>query len=392
MGQIINNKVNYLNKQAKKGLEISEATTYSRFLENAPVLVTYFRQNKVETTTDSGFGVVETNIGLSGKKFNKVSMVPIYGIDPGSFNLDNDEMGIRGSYQTDGIMIPDVLEPIAEDYFTFEYHDNTFLFKVTNVEMDRIKSNNYFKITFKYDRVMLDELNKQVVDDYTCVFENIGTDAKTILKNSDIDKLESLKIIYNDVKEAYLEMFHNSMSSSLVLEENGLFFYDPYLTEFVKRTKLFYEDANFHSLSFDHVLDVPKDFRNRYNRSIFYGIESGTFVFENRMRYLRIHDIMTYFYRSGLPYYTEHLMTANEAEGLYIYKHTEEFDYFYKGDNPVFNTILLYKMDDEKLEEHVLNNLKHFVCDSTRDYFVCIPIVLFIIKNIINNITINKIN
>lgn len=440
MGRLIVNGLNHHSQvatdYAKMRYDKVQNNSYTRFMENAPIFVTWYKQSRVETTTDKGMGNVNTNIGSeSSKRFVKIKHIPIYGIDKSSFNLDLEDIGLKGSYHTEGNMIMDCLEPIVEDYFTIEYQDGKYLFKITNVEIDSIESNNYYKISIKYDREYDPVLEKQVVDNFTCIFENIGSEDKSIIKDDDIEILEKYNEIYLHVLDSYYNTFHNLPSSSFIYEDkvNNKFIYDPYLMEFIIRNELFVIKNSLESFSYRHTLATPKDFLMRYKKSIFYNIEKGD-DFNIEIRHTKIGDTLSYYYATGLPYYTTELYHSHnvDAKDLYYESHTS-FNYKYNGDDIVFNTILKYLninnktieipninnelndylADDDdtiipdkepdvsivpdeefakiSLHDFILNNFIDFYCLDNRDYFICVPLVLFIIKKLMNNININTI-
>lgn len=449
---------------------------YTRFLKNAPIPVTYYHQNVIESTTDVGFENVNTNIGVSGKKYNKIKNIPIYGIDKSSFSLDDSEIGIKGEYHSEGNLPLSVIKPIPEDYFLIELTENDkYLFKITNVEIDNISSNNYYKIDFKFDREYDPIIEKQVVGEFTCIFDYIGSDSKCILKDDELDTLQKLTNIYIDIMNAYYDQFFDPLCCCFIYHDQyrDKFIYDPYVTEFIIRNQLFINNSSFNSYVFSQMIELPKDFLKRYKQTIFCNfLEKHSF--ESRVRELRIQDRISYFYKSGKRYYVNELYTKGDALPLYNQRENE-FDYDYNGDDIVFNTILKFlKIDNsnikeeeyefeepvyndscelnsellfnsdrlgldseldldipygkelnldseillripkiklpaflilkkvqnyepdkpnkkETLEEYIIDNFSDFYCENNRDYFTCIPIILFIIKSIMNNITIKNI-
>lgn len=559
MGKLIVNSINkkteFINNQVKDRLKMNEDTSYSRFLESAPVFVNYYNQDDVQTTADVALGMINENIGESGKKYNKIVNVPLFGLDKSSFNLDNDEIGISGGMTGEAIMIPDTInKPIPEDYFTLAYQDHKYLFKITSIELDTIKSNNYYKITYKYDRDDFDDLAKHIVGEYTCIYDNIGSTEKSILKNDLIDKLDKLESIYDDIRSSYMDLFFNQVCSTFTfsttktirrkqnnkskisynylsiwdcvdlvnerrkLQEKGEYpihephdhhhhhddhinpfyndkykyphhpghpcpkhhghplppdyeymddytiknrvtnstisseialdaivnfksdklppittfkyghicndnasicqsinidpcrfhkedkrddyeyesipinYYDPYLIEFINENHLFEKEFDLNSFVFEHMLEVPRDFMKRYKSSIFYNFDKKK-VFSNRVRDLKIQDVLSCFYATGDNYYTVELMTNGDAELLYDRQYLD-FNYKYEGFNEVYNVMNMFanKENDVDIMNHIIDIFEDgFYCENRMDHFICIPIILFIIKSICKNITIKKI-
>ena len=175
------------------------------------------------------------------------------------------------------------------------------------------------------------------------------------------------------------------MSSTLTLALSEKKYYDPYLIEFIKKHSLF----SYNNFSFDHMLSVEKTFKERYYKSIYHNIEIKNKLFENKVRELRIQDIMTYFFRSGDMYFTYELYNG-QCEDLYYLSHLKGFEFDIESDELVFNIINKYVNTSSDLNSYIINTLKDFYCKPIPEYFVCIPIILFIIKNTMNNITINN--
>lgn len=395
MGSIIKGKVNkkadFLNKQSKHQLDSADTGDYVRFSENTSILVNYYKQNEVLTTTDKGMGNVETNIGLSGKKFNIIKDVPMFGVNTSQFELDDGEFGISGALKSEGVLIPDTVIPTADDYITFGFQNHKYLFKITGIESDTIRSNHYFKVSFKYDRDDVDSIKAQVVNEYTCIFDNIGSEDKCILLDSKLEQLQKLNDIYNSITESYMATFYNQMCSTLTHTWIDRLIYDPYMIEFIKRHKLFFFEYDYTSYTFDHILDTPSDFIMRYNRTIYNTIDKGG-DFEYKVRQIIINDPLTYFYNSPDNYFTLEMYDGNYNDLLYCNKFTS----FVKGeesDNILFNILDSYMENGitTELYDKVLSSFDSFYCEDNRDYFVVCPLILFIIKKLVDNITLKKI-
>lgn len=152
MGKIINQNVDYINKMIDKRMD-QDYTSYSRFLENAYIPVTYYHQNVVESTTDSGMGNVYGNntSDSSAKRYNVIKDFPLYNINPANLDMDFEDNRIKAEFKSDGTVLPNTIIPIPEDYFVIKHDNRELVFKVTNFAVDNIKSNNFFKIEFKYE-------------------------------------------------------------------------------------------------------------------------------------------------------------------------------------------------------------------------------------------------
>lgn len=399
MARFTETLTDYFDKQTKRQYDIHDSSEYSKFRGKIPVLVTIYHQSEISTTTDKGFGNVYNNIGNeSPKRYNKVYNIPLFDIDKAAFELSDEETGIIGNSTTKATMIPDTIKPIPEDFITFNFQDHKYLYKITSVDMDNIKSNNYFEIGLKYNREYEDDIENQVIDTYRCIYDNIGTEQRSVIKCEDYFQLQKLDTIYRNIVQEYMRGFYNQMCSTFTLEYDGKYYYDSYLIEFIKRHQLFHFDYELNSYCFDHILIPPRDFGHLYNKSIFYAVENKKDEFITRCRPVRIVDLMTYFYRSGLPYYNLYLYDGY-CEDLYTFDYTQGFIPDYKGKDPIYKIINKYINTKDvtnkeciDLANDILETFKSFACDLSVQQFIFVPIILFIIKNLMNNITINNLN
>ena len=94
-----------------------------------------------------------------------------------------------------------------------------FLFRVTSVDYDTIKSNNFYKITFTIKYVTAEESKKildQVTNKFTCVVDNIGTEDKCIIEDEYYELLMRLKDIYREISERYKLFFYKKKYNAFV--------------------------------------------------------------------------------------------------------------------------------------------------------------------------------
>ena len=153
-------------------------SSYTRFLDKTPTYVTYYNINTIESTVDLGFSNVEKILGSNSPiRYSEVKNLPVYGMEAIQINVDEAEEGLTGSYDNgELIILPDTIKPYPDDFFILEHKGMDFLFRVTSVDYDTIKSNNFYKITFTIKYVTAEESKKildQVTNKFTCVVDNI---------------------------------------------------------------------------------------------------------------------------------------------------------------------------------------------------------------------------
>lgn len=149
MGQILQDKV-FLNAnifQFEKRLE----SQYTIFLDKIPTFVTYYHISVNNSMTDSGFLNVDEIVGNDSPiKFQKIDDFPIYGIEAIQLDLSDEDEGLNSSYESEGIILPNTIKPLPNDYFTITYLSKEYIFMVNNIDYDTIKSNNFDKFNIPF--------------------------------------------------------------------------------------------------------------------------------------------------------------------------------------------------------------------------------------------------
>lgn len=235
---------------------------YTIFFDNkTPTFVTYYHINNINSITDTGLMNVEHIIGPNSPiRFQKITDFPIYGIEQIKLDLNEEEEGLNASFESDGVILPNTIKPLPNDLFTISYIGKTFIFMVTSVEYDTIKSNNFYKINYAIRHE--DDINiiaDQILESYTCVFDNIGTDDKCIIRNDEYESIQALKKWYGDISERYMNLFYNSRYNSFLFDEGNYRIYDKYLTQFINENKLF-----IHKNDYSTVIMSNEDYSTRF--------------------------------------------------------------------------------------------------------------------------------
>ena len=248
----------------------------TRFLDKSPTFVTYFHINTNETTVDSGLLTVERILGdNSPVRFNKINSLPIYGIESIVLQLENDGV-LDSSYDGgEAILLPGTVEPLPNDYFLIDYMDSRFLFMVTNVDYDTIKSNNFYKITFSLksiDDEKLNDLNAQTKEEYHCISTNIGTEDRVFIESGDFEKMRGLEQAYANLTNHFKQLFYSNRYNKFTFTRDDIQIYDPYMTHFIFRHSLFQEKNTYNSLFTKAEKNHPS-FYQEYESSIYSAME-----------------------------------------------------------------------------------------------------------------------
>ena len=253
---------------------------YTRFLESTPTYVTYYNINSIESTVDLGFSNVDKILGAeSPLRYSEVKNLPVYGMEAIQINVDEAEEGLTGSYDNgELIILPDTIKPYPDDFFILEHKGHDFLFRVTGVDYDTIKSNNFYKITFSINYVTAEESLKilnQVTNKYTCIVDNIGTEDKCIIEDEVYFLLQKLQFLYADICERYKLFFYRKKYNAFLFVDpcstHGI--YDRYINMFIQKHGLLYDHQSHRTICLNNEDDTCC-YMMEYDSSIYRAFET----------------------------------------------------------------------------------------------------------------------
>lgn len=249
---------------------------YTRFLERPPVFVTYYSINNVESMADDGFQNVERILGSNSPiRFNKIEHFPVYGLDRIVLNLEDDDEGLTTSYDSELILLPNTVTPSPNDFFIINHVKTSVLFMVTEVALDSIKSNNYYKIGFTMKSLNpegLERIDRQVVDNFECIFKNIGTEDKCLVRSDDYVKLNNFMKKFDEISDKFFMLYYDEPTNSLLYQDTFCRLYDAYLTEFITRNKILQNPHDYKTMFLANE-DYSRLFPIKYEKSIYRTIE-----------------------------------------------------------------------------------------------------------------------
>lgn len=276
MGGFNFNEQNFINNNIFK-FEDRLNTQTTRFLEQSPSYVTYFNIIKIESMVDLGFSNIENLLGPeSPLQYSEIKDFPIYGIEPIQLRLEDGDAGLDSSYEGEAIILPNTIKPTPHDFFILNYVGKDFIFMITSVDYDTIKSNNYYKCEFKVKYIHTDEverIRKQVSEAYTCINTNIGTQDKSIILDDEAEWLRQMQLIYDDLCNRFKLYFFKEKYNSFVFKNKcGYEIYDRYQAAFIQKHSIF-NNKNDHMTIAIHNEDETDDFLFEYDNSIYRMIE-----------------------------------------------------------------------------------------------------------------------
>ena len=370
-----------------------------RFIEQNPTFVTFFHINVNESTADGGFNDVDSVIGSSSPiKYQKIEKFPIYGIEQIVAQLQDTEVGIDTAYEGEGIILPNTIKPLPNDYFVIPYVGGNVLFRITEIMYDNIRQDNFYKFSFKLDATDDEKkhnLEEQVYDKYTCVLENIGTENKCIIQDDCKEQLDNINAMYDDMVKLYLSIFYDERYNCVLGElANSYRLYDPFMTKFINKHGLFKNKKSLQTLYLeeDHIEDNKRQLK--YERSVFRFFErrdvslikpffytmisghskteSAFYKWDDTM--IQVVDIPSMFSDTG-TYRIFHDLTIDtiKLNGPTDSKYLKLIVKFLRNETPMSIYDIDLSLNDELIQ-----------LDANLEMFMITPLLLYIIKETLN--------
>lgn len=246
----------------------------SRFIDKTPTFTTYFHIADDASTTSEGFNSVDDYLGDSSPiRYRRIENFPLYGLDQIILQIEDTDQGLDRSYEGEATLINSTITPCQNDMFMIPSLKDFYIFKVITVNSDHIMSDNYYRVGFSLqyiDREKATWLNKQTVEKYNCVLENIGTEKKCLIRSDIYDKIGKLEEMYTNMVDIYISVFYNERYNCFLGELDGpcTLLYDPFQVEFMLRHDLMNQKNRLDVIvPTEHFTDSKR--RLKYERSIY---------------------------------------------------------------------------------------------------------------------------
>lgn len=242
--------------------------------------------------------------------------------------------------------------------------------------------------------------------------------------------MQSLLSLYDDIRQSYLNEFYVARLDNFVFDNGTYKLYDPYLIKFISDNRLFEKEYSSNSY---HILEVSEPlpgFNKKYSKSIYNIIQNKKKIesYYKNYRILRLVNLGYYFGNGRLEYkqielhgnddnvdlYNEEYMKLDiipDANQTFINNTSiadetlinDEFDIEcetileipYDFDLVLynFNKLISLYLNGNSINtctKFTLQNLNEVVLDYNFRYFIYTPMILYIIKYLIDNIKISN--
>ena len=248
-------------------------SSITRFLDKTPTFVVYYHINNLESTKDEGFLDIESIISSrSPLRFQRIDNFPLYGLEPIVLQLQDNEEGLNSDYQGDGVILPNTIKPVPNDFFIVKILKGVYLFRVTEIGYDSIRPDNFYKINFRLeynDEEKIARIEEQVYERFSCKLENIGTELSCIVEESDNAVYTALQNMYDDMANTYISLFYSEKYNAFIGNALGGYkLFDPLQSVFANKHRLFNKSNNLKTIILSEGFE-DKRRRIRYEKSIY---------------------------------------------------------------------------------------------------------------------------
>lgn len=244
------------------------------------MLVTYYGIAESATTVDRGIRDVEKLFGRgSAIRYNRHRNFPIY--EFGQVNPSNtDELQVEDiNVEGEFIIQPSTIVPNPNDIFIIEHLRMKAIFHVTNVSVDSMKPQGFYKCTYRLHSTsveMLSNIEKQVVGNYHTELNAIGSNINPIIQEDDFVLRNQVRQMVNKMIESYRSLFYNSRHNCFLFfhDQDRHEWFDLCANEFIGKHGLMNPENSTNVIMISDKLN-EKQMAKFYNDSVYNWIEIG---------------------------------------------------------------------------------------------------------------------
>lgn len=401
---------------------------YSKWLQGSPTFVTYYSINLENSTQDQGLNnVTEIVGGESPIKYNRIENFPIYLDGEMSFNTNLEEdAGFDSDSEGNAVILPGTLVPQNDDLLVFEILEKKYVYRVANVEYSNTSIRKFYKINFFVTPFDINTLeNRQVVDKYNTIYQNIGTESTPIIPDYNFTLIDDIDRTLDYLSERYIRFYYDKKVNSFTYnydrmnmvihdfyKDNGI--YDPKLALFIKRNELFINKKTFlkniyvECLLKNRDLDYEKSIYSlfetldldEYEYPYFYFIpiqESAFMLVQDKFHEL-VHNPVDVYNNMNTHCIPQYKIKSGKFTSINLKKYVEDIK-LPIGELPVNEQIMIIFLRCMKYEEQ--NNITDYFEDIVKlskkvkidkDFYtyIQIPCIIYILKQIKNKIMHNS--
>ncbi len=383
---------------------------YTRFLDKTVDFVTYYSINRAFSTESINNHAVDSYIGDdSPVRYNKINNMPVYGMPEITATNSYDETaGFQNEFEGSIIILHDIIEPVEGDAFILDIFSKLRFFTITSVEQIVMRSKPHYVCTFTVGiPEKLAQLNKQVVEEYNAIFDNIGTQDRVIVSSNEYNLRGEYIKLYEEIHNYYIAAYFDNkistfnITADMPVTGGGINFIDKYAMMFMKDTRtIAYDSVLRTTFTFDYNYPVNAIDALEYKKSIYWAVANREMKNYLPAKYIQCKKIaspfsLIYNERNDEFFRSDKFLTDISAAGdnrFYVpfdyaelYKRWKEKDYQRSGTcyDRVLSLIIGYMMNNILMPGYFADLIGEM---TPIQEFVYLPVILYIIRANINGL------
>jgi hypothetical protein len=412
--------------QIKDNTDKLKKSPAQRLQDKSHIYSTFYNVNMDHSTVHQGTEDIQDDIGPdSPMRYDKIENCLMFGLndwDPTSDDVDY--KGISIENENVSVIPADTFKPYEGSFFSLEIQDHSILYKIFKVERTLLENIPMYKIEYEpavhSDEPEYNEIEDQIINEYQLLTDNIGTEAKSIVLNSELTQLEDIKKLTESINSILFDKFYDTRSKSYILDEGSELFYSPFVIEFLKTTNTLYHPKYGNKVMLSHELLKDNNFEYYFQNSIYVDVMKQEYPELNDYRFsmINIPDTSYEFSFTSLSQYIDRNLysidknkvvldnfdkikelqtTDEEYEGFVII--INDYELTMDSFEEIWKTLEINDIQDKltKVDEfldYYINNgepdfdlldTKDIFETDTIDYYMKLPLVLFICRYYYNN-------
>lgn len=232
-----------IKKALSSYLNATTSGKYLTYFEGSPTYITYYQLDSMASLEDIGLETVNSLVGKNTpNKYKRIFSVPVWGVDALDVSNELSERGLQATVNGELLFLPNSIRPYPGDFFVFEYEGlEDHLFRIQDVQYDKLTPEKFYRCQYALYQNNTDEIFDNVCEDYECQYDSTNNTI-TITKSSDIAKQEESQNLVDGLIEKYDSLFYDEESDTFICRnknsnENGEYYWSPYLQHFLHETK-----------------------------------------------------------------------------------------------------------------------------------------------------------
>jgi len=141
-----------------------------------------------------------------------------------------------------------------------------------------IKSKPFYRVSYRFSKYRNEEIDDQIVEDYTVNFNNIGTDNSCVIKTSSYLLYDEIEKLTDSLIKFYVRNFYDKMHNVIILRINTLDIeiYSQYLNKFIIDNDVFKisrrQDDFYSTVKLLEYIPTEAEFDAAYEKTLYYAV------------------------------------------------------------------------------------------------------------------------